>query len=64
MKKDSRVRLFEVMRRVVPGFQNEGVNLNSLYGSEAYKKKQKKLKQKLTNCLMKKILKIWIHYTD
>lgn len=44
MKKDSRVRLFEVMRRVVPGFQNEGVNLNSLYGSEAYKKKAEEIK--------------------
>lgn len=52
MKKDSRVRLFEVMRRVVPEFNNEGVNFNVLHGKPLYRpedyiKKAKEIKAEI-----------------
>jgi hypothetical protein len=47
IKKDNKKRLFEIMQRVVPEFQNEGVNLNTIYGPQEYKKKVEELKAQI-----------------
>ena len=44
MKKDSKIRLFEVMQRVDPSFNNEGVNFNALFPVNEYKRKANEIK--------------------
>jgi hypothetical protein len=45
MKKDNKIRLFEVMQRVDPSFHNEGVNFNALFPVNEYKKKANEIKE-------------------
>jgi hypothetical protein len=53
MKKDNKIRLFEMMQKVDPSFINEGINLNMLYNTTPgqYKKKAEEIKAEIDKLL-------------
>lgn len=51
-KKDTKQRLFEIMQRVAPDFNNEGVNLNMLYQPSEYRRKANELKAEIDKMFM------------
>jgi hypothetical protein len=51
MKRDIKKRLFEVMQRVNPQFNNEGVNLSTFYRPQDYKKKADEIKLQIDKLL-------------